>query len=113
MFGVNVRDTQAGIKIFKKEVLERVLPRLVEKRFAGDLEMLVVAKSLNFNRIFEAPIKLDYEFAELSSAATLNSIYGIFLDTLAIFYRNNILRFYKKAHKRTVQPSDMKINALR
>ena len=67
LFGVKVKDTQAGIKIFKKEVLKKVLPRLVEKRFAGDLEMLAVAKSLGFKRVFEAPIKLNYDFADLSS----------------------------------------------
>ena len=113
LFGVKVKDTQAGIKIFKKEVLKKVLPRLVEKRFAGDLEMLAVAKSLGFKRVFEAPIKLNYDFADLSSAATLGSIYGIFIDTLAIFYRINILRYYKKSHKRTVEPEDLKINVLR
>lgn len=97
IFGINVRDTQAGIKIFKKQVLEKVLPRLVEKKFAGDLEMLVVARRLGFRRIFEAPIKLDYHLAQLTSAATWRSIMGIFIDTLAIFYRSRILRFYDRA----------------
>lgn len=96
LFGVNVKDTQAGIKIFKKKVLEKILPRLVEKKFAGDLEMLVVARQLGFKRIFEAPIKLDYGLSEITSAATLNSIRGIFQDTLAIFYRRYILRYYSR-----------------
>ena len=95
LFGIKVKDTQAGIKIFRKKVIEKVLPRLVEKRFTGDLEILVVAKELGFKRIFEAPIKLDYEFTGISSAATLESIWGIFWDTLAIFYRKNILKYYK------------------
>lgn len=96
LFGIKVHDTQAGIKIFKKQVLKKILPRLVSKKFAGDLEMLVVADSMGFKRIYEAPIKLDYQFANLTSAATAKSIFMILLDTMAIFYRKNILRYYAK-----------------
>ncbi|KXK09384.1 MAG: Undecaprenyl-phosphate mannosyltransferase [Microgenomates bacterium OLB23] len=94
LFGLNIKDTQAGIKIYRKQVLRAVLPRLVEKRFAGDLEILVVAKKYGFTRIYEAPIKLDYHLAKITSAATIKSIVGIFLDTLAIFYRSKITKFY-------------------
>lgn len=87
LFGVKVTDTQAGIKIFKKEVLDDILPQLVEKRFAGDLEMLVVARKKGYHRIFEAPIKLNYEFSAVTSAATLGSIINILTDTLSIYYR--------------------------
>jgi len=113
LFGVRVRDTQAGIKIFKKEVVEKVLPRLVEKRFAGDLELLVVANSLGFKRVFEAPIKLDYDFSSLSSAVTIQSIFGIFLDTLAIFYRSKILNYYKNIHVKMISPNDLEITILK
>ena len=99
LFGISVHDTQAGIKIFRKPVLEKILPRLVEKRFAGDLEILVVAHSIGFKRIFEAPIKLDYSLSPITSSATIRSILGILQDTLAIFYRKNILNYYKKPHR--------------
>lgn len=99
LFGIRVRDTQAGIKIFKKNVMQRILPRLLEKKFAGDLEMLVAADSMGFKRIYEAPIKLNYNLGPLTSAATMKSIFGIFVDTLAIFYRKNILRFYRHETK--------------
>lgn len=98
LFGIKVHDTQAGIKVFKKNVLEDVLPRLVEKKFAGDLELLVVADSLGFKRIYEAPIRLDYNFGSLTSAATVRSVFAIFIDTLAIFYREKILKYYSKPH---------------
>jgi glycosyltransferase involved in cell wall biosynthesis len=102
-FGIRVRDTQAGIKVFRKVVLQKILPRLVEKKFAGDLEMLVVANHLGFKRIYEAPIKLDYRLAALTSAATFKSVRGIFLDTIAIFYRTNILHYYDKPHRHFIQ----------
>lgn len=104
LFGVSVRDTQAGIKVFKKEVLQKVLPRLVEKRFAGDLEMLVVARHVGYKRIFEAPIKLDYEFTKMSTASEWRQIWGIFLDTLAIFYRQNILKYYDFPRNKFKEP---------
>ena len=94
LFGIHVTDTQAGIKIFKREVLKKILPRLVEKKFAGDLEMLVVAHTLGFHRIYEAPIRLDYALGRLSTAATVHSIWDIFIDTIAIWYRKNILHYY-------------------
>jgi len=107
LFGIKVRDTQAGIKIFRKEVLEKILPRLVEKKFAGDLEMLVVANGLGYHRIFEAPIKLDYRLGFNTSAATWKSIVSIFIDTLAVFYRLNILRYYAKPHYKFDYPSKL------
>jgi glycosyltransferase involved in cell wall biosynthesis len=107
LFGVSVRDTQAGIKIYKKSIIEKILPRLVEKKFAGDLEVLVVARLLGFSRIYEAPVKLDYSLGSLTSAATLNSILQIFVDTLAIFYRAYIRRYYAVSHQKLTLPKDL------
>lgn len=109
MFGLKIHDTQAGIKIFKNKVIKKVLPRLIEKKFCGDLEMLVVAESLGFKRIYEAPIKLNYKLSRLTSAANINSIASIFLDTLAIFYRKYFLNYYKTPHKKLIYPTDLQI----
>lgn len=98
LFHLNVRDTQAGIKIFKRKVLEKILPRLLVKKYAFDLEMLAVARRLGFKRIYEAPIKLKYNFAHYTHASTMKTIANIFIDTLAIFYRLNILHYYEKKH---------------
>lgn len=109
LFRVTVKDTQAGIKIMRKKALKKILPRLIEKKFAGDLEILAVAHRLGIRRIYEAPIKLDYGLSKLTSAATLQSVLGIFIDTLAIFYRAYILRYYEKSHRRYKKPKDLKI----
>ena len=42
-FRLNIRDTQTGIKLVRRDVLSAVLPRMVEKRFAFDLELFVIA----------------------------------------------------------------------
>jgi dolichol-phosphate mannosyltransferase len=109
LFGIKVQDTQAGIKIFKNEVLRRVLPRLVEKKFAGDLEILVVASTLGYTRIYEAPIKLTYQIGNITSAATIKSIMNILVDTFAIFYRKNILHYYEKPGKSLRHPKSLKV----
>ncbi|KXK07207.1 MAG: Undecaprenyl-phosphate mannosyltransferase [Microgenomates bacterium OLB22] len=109
LFGLNIKDTQAGIKIFKRRVMKKILPRLVEKKFTGDLEILVVARKLGYRRIFEAPIKLDFRLATLTSAATLHSIWGMFYDTMSIFYRSTVLNFYTNPGNNLKLPKDIEI----
>ena len=91
LFNLNLTDTQVGVKAFKREVLEACFPRIVVKQFAFDLELLVVAKSLGFKKIVEAPVMLNYNF---SSTIRLRAIYKILVDTAAIFYRKNLLHYY-------------------
>lgn len=98
--GLNLRDTQAGLKIFRRPVLEKVLPRLLVKKYAIDLEILSVANYLGYKKIYEAPIKLSYDFTSLTHANTLMIIFRSFLDALAIFYRLKILHFYDDSNKR-------------
>ncbi|RLC35503.1 glycosyltransferase family 2 protein [Candidatus Shapirobacteria bacterium] len=100
LFNLKIKDTQAGIKIFKKQVLKKVLPRLLVKNFAFDLEILAVAQKLGFNKIYEAPIKLNYSFQSLTHAQGLKVIYKTLVDTLAIFYRLYILHYYDDSKKR-------------
>jgi glycosyltransferase involved in cell wall biosynthesis/O-antigen/teichoic acid export membrane protein len=97
LFRVNVRDTQTGFKLIRRDVLVAVLPRLLEKRYAFDLEFLVVARSLGFRRVLEAPVKINYRFA---SQVNLAASTAILLDTLAIFYRHYVLNTYRRSDRR-------------
>lgn len=94
LFGVKIKDTQPGIKIFKRRVLEKILPKLLVKNYAFDIEMLSVAHRKGFTRIYEAPIKLKYKFGSVTNAATLKTIWHMLYDTLAVFYRLKILKYY-------------------
>jgi hypothetical protein len=94
LFRVNVRDTQTGLKLIRREVLVAALPRMLEKRYAFDLELLVVARLLGYTRVFEAPVQIDYRF---SSQVDLKAATRILLDTLAIFYRRFLLDTYRRA----------------
>ena len=113
LLGINVHDTQAGLKIFKRPVLVKVLPRLLVKNYAFDLEILAVANKLGFNKIYEAPIKLNYDFGSLTHATGLKIIYSCFIDAMSVFYRLKILNYYDDKNKRKwiYDPElDMRIN---
>lgn len=101
LFGLNVRDTQVGMKFFRRGVIEDVLPRLLVKQFAFDIEVLVVAYHLGYKRIYEAPIELDFN---LKMSIVSQNLFPVLLrtlwDTLAIFYRLKILKYYKDSSKR-------------
>jgi len=92
LFGLPLTDTQSGIKIFRREVIEKILPRLLVKRYAMDIEILAVAKYLGFKRIFEGPIEVHFD--ERTSHIRWSTIFKMAWDTLAVFYRLKILHYY-------------------
>lgn len=103
LFGLKIRDTQVGMKFFKREVLEKALPRLLVKKFAFDVEMLAVANYLGFKRMYEAPVEIRLHFggtSTITSQKFLRSILRMLVDTLAVFYRLRILNYYSDSNKR-------------
>lgn len=111
LLGIKVKDTQAGIKIYKSKVLRKINPRLLVKTFAFDLEMLSVANRLGFKRIYEAPIKLNFDFQDLHlTGNTLKTVFVCLKDALAVFYRLKILKYYDDSYNRPWQYShDLKM----
>jgi Glycosyl transferase family 2 len=97
LFRLDIRDTQVGLKVFSRAVADDVVPLLLVKQFAFDLELLAVAAALGHDRIRELPVRLDYRFtgSALRSAAVLRAL----LDTLAVFYRLRILRTYQRKRR--------------
>jgi glycosyltransferase involved in cell wall biosynthesis len=91
LFSLNVQDTQTGIKLVRRDVLAAVLPRMVEKRFAFDLELFVIARRLGYRRFLEAPIRLKYQF---TSTVSWRSVRQTLRDTLSIFVRLRLLHWY-------------------
>jgi glycosyltransferase involved in cell wall biosynthesis len=97
LFNLDLADTQSGIKIFRREVVEKILPRLLVKKYAMDIEMLAVAKYFGFNRIYEGPIEV--KFGKETSAIKWNTSFWMAWDTLAVFYRLKILDYYNDTNK--------------
>jgi glycosyltransferase involved in cell wall biosynthesis len=94
LFRLDVRDTQVGLKVFSRDVVDEIVPLLLVKRFAFDLELLAVATALGRGRIKELPVRLEYRFSgsALGSTAVLRAL----SDTAAIFYRLRVLRTYQR-----------------
>ena len=108
LFNLNVRDTQTGLKLFRRDVLRESMPLLAIKKFAFDLELLVVARYLGYQKVCEAPIALEYQF---ETTVNLSAAWRVLWDTAAIFYRLRILRYYRRRRlelqvaEREAQPS--------
>lgn len=101
LFGFKVRDTQAGIKFYRRKVARDVFPRLLVKKFAFDVEILALSYALGYTRIYEAPIKLKFRGANSITSTNLWKIIFLMLwDTAAIFYRVRIIKFYKRSNRK-------------
>lgn len=101
LFGLSIRDTQVGMKFYRREVLVDVLPRLLVKTYAFDIEILAVSYHLGYRRIFEAPIELNFKVSNsIISKGIWKIIFYMLLDTAAVFYRLKILRYYDNGNKR-------------
>jgi glycosyltransferase involved in cell wall biosynthesis len=92
LFRVSARDTQVGAKVFRGEMLKTVVPLLLIKQYAFDLEVLAVGAEFGFDRIEEAPIALHYRFT--GTGITKDTVRRMFLDTLAIAYRIHLRHWY-------------------
>ena len=101
LFRLDVRDTQVGLKVFRREVADEVVPLLLVKQFAFDLELLAVARAFGYRRVRELPVRLDYRFtgSEVRSGAVTRALW----DTAAVFYRLRILRTYQRTRRRIAQ----------
>lgn len=88
LFGFNVRDTQVGLKFFKREVVEKVFPRLLVKTFAFDVEILALANSFGFKKIYEGPVELRFNGGSSITSGNFWKIISFMLwDTVSIFCR--------------------------
>ena len=92
LFGLNITDTQTGIKLFKREVLEATAPRLRVSRFAFDIELLVAANRFGYE-IVEYPVEVSYTRAGGLGRMRLGHVFGTFADTLAIYFRASFWRW--------------------
>ena len=97
LFSLDVRDTQVGMKLFRREVLDRVLPVVLVKRYAFDLEVLAVSRHFGFRRIVESPITLEYRFT--GSGVGWRAIANALWDTAAVFYRLRVRGYYDRQRR--------------
>ena len=92
LVGLPVSDTQTGMKLFKREALGWAFDRMLVKTFAFDLEVLSIAHAKGYS-VAEAPIEM--HFGNKVGCLSWSSVKQVMNDTLAIFYRLYVLRYYE------------------
>lgn len=96
LFGFDVRDTQVGLKIFKKEAAKKIFSKIIVKSYAFDVEVLAVAHYLGYRNIQESPVKLNFRGgSSITSSSLWRIILNMLWDTIAVYYRLRILNYYK------------------
>ncbi len=89
LFNLPIKDTQTGLKLFRTDLLRFLIQHAQVKRFAFDLEFMVIARALGHD-VAEMPVTVK----ELRSRIKAWSVWCMLLDTCAIWYRLNILHYY-------------------
>jgi glycosyltransferase involved in cell wall biosynthesis len=90
LVGIDIKDTQTGLKAVRKSALQQVFPLLSVKRYAFDVELIAVSKLLNL-RIVELPVEL-----RLTNGFKVKEIFRMLLDVLGIGYRLRIAKYYQR-----------------
>jgi len=86
--GLKIRDTQTGAKAFKRHALLEIAKKLYVKRYAFDVELLLVAQQLGY-KIVEIP---SLRPIVLKSKFRIKEIFRMALELLSITYRHRLLR---------------------
>lgn len=107
LFKVDVTDTQVGMKLFRKEVVQSVLPFLKVDSYGFDLEILSLASLLGYTKMLEAPIQMDY-FSKNQRSLPMELIHvfkvglSLMRDTLKLYVRIQEIR----RHLNAIQNND-------
>jgi glycosyltransferase involved in cell wall biosynthesis len=88
MFRLDVADTQTGLKAFRRELLDDVMPHVRSDGFAFDLELLALASDAGW-RIGEGPVELDYQF---ETTTGVRAVLNVMRETAQIRGRRRALR---------------------
>jgi dolichyl-phosphate beta-glucosyltransferase len=83
LFHLNIKDTQCGFKLFKREPLLLIADKLMTNRFATDLEIIIALKESGF-RVVDAPIYVKKQVNR--GSVSLKNIATIIIDTLKIWW---------------------------
>jgi dolichol-phosphate mannosyltransferase len=94
LFGLSLRETQTGIKLFRRDVLEVCIPRLRVSRFAFDVELMVAASRFGY-RIVEFPVEVGFNRQSSLQRIKPRQIAGQLWDTLLIYYMASFWNWFQ------------------
>ena len=94
LFGLDITDTQSGIKLARREIVTELLPMLMEDGFIFDLELLAVARRRGYTNVVELPVDIRERF---SSTISPRAVLTMLLHTVRLTWRLRIARDYDRA----------------
>ncbi len=94
LFDLDLTDTQLGFKLIHSSVLKDIIDPLLVKRYAFDLEILVV-ESMRGVKVAEAPIRLTFSRAG-PGRLNFSAAVSVFQETLGIWYRRFVTGYYAR-----------------
>lgn len=94
LFGLKVKDTQTGIKIYKATYIKRVVKIQRIKGFAFDIEQLALLNNLGA-KIDEMPVEVNYSRQESFGRIRIKDILKMFTDTIKIWWNLRVRKIYK------------------
>lgn len=87
--GIKIKDTQAGMKAGEGEVMRKIFTTMLVKRYAFDVELLVIANLMALN-VAEMPLELT-----IDRRFRTREIIRMLIDVLAISYRVRVRKWYQ------------------
>lgn len=93
LFGLKIKDTQTGVKLYRSEIIKEIVPKLVTGGFAFDIEILALAAERKA-KIEERPIVLEYTRESSFGRIKVKDIWKMFTDTVKIWWNLKIRHTY-------------------
>ncbi len=106
LFRLPLRDTQTGLKALRVEAARHVLPHLRSRRFAWDVELLLLAHKAR-HRFVIHPVRV--EPASRASRVGVAGALHAAVDTLRIFGRDVGLASYARVRSRHRPPRETRV----
>ncbi len=95
LFGMKIKDTQTGIKLYRENIIKNVVPRLRVKGYAFDIEVLALCAHEGAS-IEEMPVEIVFKRNGSFGRIRLGDIFRMFWDTVGIWWNLKIRRSYFK-----------------
>ncbi len=108
LFLLPYKDTQCGAKLFKREILERNIRKIVSSDFNFDVALLFCLRKEENARIISVPTV--WKEAEGSTIFSIKSPIRMFLSALRLRLVHSRFRFFLRAHHKL--PEKLKISSL-
>ncbi len=110
-FGLRLKDTQTGLKLYRTSELQKILPCLTINGFAFDIEILAVFNAYSA-KIVSAPCTIKFTRGEEGNRIRGKDIRSSAKDTLKVFYRLYLKRAYKLKEVKMVEQNHEEVACL-